>query len=274
MTTRGNRNRELSNSLYEPAVMQDQTALFQHLDLGRVAILLDVDGTLLDIAPTPGGIHVPPSLIQTLTRLRHRTGGALALISGRTIGDLDHIFAPLKLFTIGGHGAELRVSAGSDGQGLRAMPLDDRLRERLINIAKVAPGILIEDKGYAIALHFRLATNLERALHKEVAAICAEFAPVGTIILRGKAVVEIKSGDFNKGATLRELMDNAPFTGRKPAFVGDDITDNDVFAALPEFGGIGFSVGHAIKGTAGTFDSPHDVRVWLGRLSGSREVQA
>ena len=266
--------REPSNLLYEPAFMQNQNAVFQHLDLERVAILLDVDGTLLDIAPTPGGVHVPPSLIQTLTRLRQRTGGALAFVSGRTLEELDDFFAPLKLFAIGGHGAELRDSTGGDGQGLRAMPLDDRLRERLINIVKVAPGVLIEDKGYAIALHFRLATDLERTLQKEVAAICAEFAPVGTIILRGKAVIEIKSADFNKGAALRELMGNAPFIGRQPVFVGDDITDNDVFAALPEFGGIGFSVGHAVMGTAGAFDSPHDVRVWLGRLSGSREVQA
>lgn len=245
---------------------QNQTAPPQRIDLQRAAILLDVDGTLLDIASTPSAIRVPPSLIHSLTRLQKRTRGALALISGRPLAELDRIFAPLKVPAIGGHGAELRPHDNGDSEERQVDSLDGRLRTHLMNIAKVAPGILIEDKGYAIALHYRRSPKLERMLHKEVAAICAKLAPAGVKVLCGKAVVEIKSGRFNKGTALRELMAQSPFRGRQPIFVGDDITDDDVFAVLPEFNGIGFSVGKASQGAVFTFASPREVRAWLDHL--------
>lgn len=262
-----NRNSDLGNVHSQPFYFQDIYASSVGLDLKNIAVLLDVDGTLLDIAPTPESVQIPPSLNRTLLRLRARTNGAVAFVSGRTLAQLDRLFAPLELFAIGGHGAELRVYCRDGRKERRAAPLNNHLRARLANILKVTPSLLMEDKGYAIALHFRLAPNLERMLQKEIAIICAECAPTGTEILHGKTVFEIKSAHFNKGNALRELMSYAPFYGRRPIFIGDDETDNDVFAVLPEFSGIGFSVGHLAKGAIGFFERPRDVRLWLGQLS-------
>lgn len=256
------------------SVAPGQDVLGGQVDFARAAILLDVDGTLLDIAPTPDKIRVPVSLLGVLTELRNRTGGALALISGRPLAELDRIFAPLKLPAIGGHGAELRLQDSGDGEARQADPLDDALREKLINIAKVAPGIVIEDKGYAIALHYRLAPDLERMLHKEVAAICARAAPKDVQMLHGKAVIEVKSAQFNKGTAVRELMTHAPFKGRQPVFVGDDITDEDVFAVLPELNGLGLPVGRSMHEVEAAFASPSDVRAWLARLLNGKGVPA
>lgn len=244
-----------------------RSVLEGHVNLAHSAILLDVDGTLLDIAPTPSSIRVPASLISSLAELRNRMGGAIALISGRSLAALDRIFAPLRLPAIGGHGAELRLHDGGDSEIRQVDPLDDSLRERLFNIGKVTPGILVEDKDYAIALHYRLAPEVERGLHKEVAAICAQSKAQDLHMLHGKSVVEVKSAHFNKGTAVRDLMQHAPFKGRRPIFIGDDVTDEDVFPVLPAFGGIGLPVGRAMDGVASAFASPRNVRDWLARLS-------
>lgn len=231
-----------------------------------MAILLDVDGTILDIAPTPREVWVPPALCQTLSALLRRTGGALALVSGRSIPDLDLLFAPLRLPTIGGHGAEIRFSSYGEIDQRRAKPLADDLRRRVATIRSIGPGILVEDKGYGMAVHFRLAPELGPAVRERVAAICAELPPATLEILPGKAVIEIKSAGFNKGSAVRELMRRPPFADRRPIFVGDDKTDETAFAVLPALGGLGFSVGREVPGVAGYFDAPDDVRTWLQGL--------
>src|SRR6516225_1553682 len=119
-------------------------------DLKKTAVLLDVDGTILDIAPTPWEVSVPQSLRDTLARLCERTDGALALVSGRLVSELDRIFSPLKLPTVGGHGAELRVVAGGATEVARLAKLDDRVRQQFAVIADAASGIIIEDKGYSL----------------------------------------------------------------------------------------------------------------------------
>src|ERR1700756_2862279 len=116
-------------------------------NLREIAVLLDIDGTILDIAPTPGAVIVPASLRQTLTRLSRATGGALALVSGRSLHDIDLLFAPLLLPAIGGHGAEIRLSP-HDAETEQAQALDGDLRARLAELAVGAPGVLVEDKGY------------------------------------------------------------------------------------------------------------------------------
>lgn len=238
------------------------------LGLDRVAILLDVDGTIVDIAPTPREVWVPPTLCQTLSALLKRTGGALALVSGRSVADLDLLFAPLRLPAIGGHGAEIRFSSYGDVDR-RAKPLDDDLRRRFAAIASIGPGILLEDKGYGMAVHFRLAPEMGPAVCDHVAAICAELPPATVEVLPGKAVIEIKPVGFDKGTAVRELMRRPPFAGRRPIFTGDDRTDEAAFAVLPEFDGLGFSVGRTIPGVKGYFDAPSDVRTWLQGLAES-----
>jgi len=238
------------------------------IDFRQFAILLDVDGTLLDIAPTPGDVQVPAPLREILQRLYERTGGATALVSGRQVADLDRIFAPLHLPAIGGHGAELRLRADGGSAKKRASPLDPRVKARVIDIARAGSEILVEDKGYSVALHYRKAPELGRTLPDLVAAVCAEFEPAAIEVLPGKAVIEIKAAGINKGTALQELMSYPPFAGRRPIFIGDDITDEAAFAVLPAYDGLGISVGRLLQGSSMSFDTPSEVRRWLDKISG------
>ncbi len=197
-------------------------------DLRKCAILLDIDGTILDIAPSPQQVRVPPELRHTLARLDELTGGALALVSGRPLADIDLIFSPLQLAAIGGHGAELRAVASAEPR-LSAAPLSAALKRKLASVTEIGPGILAEDKGYSLALHYRLAPEKGEELRAAVAEICAAV-PQGTIeILPGKLVVEIKPAGVNKANAVCDLMRYPPFAGRNPIFIGDDTTDIPVF---------------------------------------------
>jgi trehalose 6-phosphate phosphatase len=238
--------------------------LAQRLD--RCAVLLDIDGTLLDLAPTPREVWVPPGLSTTLNRLIARTSGALALVSGRSLNDIDLIFAPEQFPAVGGHGAEVRLSADSEAVATHAPPMDKELKRRLAAIAKLSPGILLEDKGYSLALHYRLAPHAEQAIYEAVSLIRADLPNAPIEVLPGKCVCEIKPSGFNKASGVVELLSHAPFKGRRPIFIGDDVTDESVFAIMPDFGGLAFSVGRRAKGVADHFDEPRDVREWLARL--------
>src|SRR5258707_4031899 len=244
-----------------PAALSTEPA--PPLGLDDVTILLDVDGSIVDIAPTPREVWVPPELCRTLSVLLRRTGGALALVSGRSIPDLDLLFAPLHLPMIGGHGAEMRSSPYGDVDRRHATPLGDELKRQFAAIKSLGRGIIVEDKGYGLALHFRLAPDLKQAVRDHVASICADLRPGTVEVLPGKAVIEIKPVGFNKGSAVRELMQRSPFSGRRPIFIGDDKTDEAAFAVLPEFAGFGFSVGRMVPGVRGHFDKPDDVRIWL-----------
>jgi trehalose 6-phosphate phosphatase len=239
-------------------------SLLPHLN--DSAILLDIDGTLLDLAPTPREVWVPPGLAKTLNRLLDRTSGALALVSGRSLNDIDLIFAPEQFPGVGGHGAEMRISGDSEAVATHAPPMDKELKRRLAAIAKLSPGILLEDKGYSLALHYRLAPHAEKAIYAAVSLIRADLPNAPIEVLPGKCVCEIKHSGFNKATGVRELMTHEPFKGRRPFFIGDDVTDETVFAIMPELGGLAFSVGRRTQGVAGHFDEPGDVRAWLARL--------
>jgi trehalose 6-phosphate phosphatase len=239
-------------------------ALVPHLD--QCALLLDIDGTLLDLAPTPREVWVPPDLAKTLPRLLARASGALALVSGRSVNDIDLIFAPMQFPAVGGHGAEMRLSPQSGSVASHAPPMDQELKRRLAAIAKLSPGILLEDKGYSLALHYRLAPHAEQAIYEAVALIRAELPDAPMEVLPGKSVCEIKHAGFTKATGVRELMTHAPFKGRRPVFIGDDVTDESVFAIMPDFNGLAFSVGRRAHGVTGHFDEPRDVRAWLAHL--------
>src|SRR5438477_4158866 len=234
--------------------------------LDETAILLDIDGTLLDLMPTPREVWVPPGLAKTLNRLLERTSGALALVSGRSLNDIDLIFAPEQFPAVGGHGAEMRISQDSEAVATHAPPMDRELKRRLAAIAKLSPGILLEDKGYSLALHYRLAPHAEKAIYAAVSLIRADLPNAPIEVMPGKCVCEIKHSGFSKASAVRELMTHEPFMGRRPLFVGDDVTDESVFAIMPDIGGLAFSVGRRAKGVAGHFDDPGDVRAWLAHL--------
>ena len=235
---------------------------FAGLDLSAVALLLDVDGTLIDIGPTPQQVHVPVDLCDFLKRLRDLTAGATALVSGRPIADLDRMFSPLKLSIVGGHGAEMRIGSEVIERGVAPLPPD--MRQRL---AEVRAPVIVEDKGYSVALHYRGALERERALRELARKVCADFPDQALSILSGKAMVEIKRAHVNKGEGVMALMRHPPFHGRMPLFIGDDVTDEAVFAVLPQIGGIGYSVSRRFDGLEGMFDSPADVRIALARLA-------
>jgi trehalose 6-phosphate phosphatase len=236
------------------------------LPLNETALLLDIDGTLLDLAATPREVWVPPGLAETLSRLAMRTSGALALVSGRSLNDIDLIFAPEQFPAVGGHGAEMRISTDSEAVATHAPPMDKELKRRLAAIAKLSPGILLEDKGYSLALHYRLAPHAEKAIYEAVSLIRADLPNAPIEVLPGKCVCEIKHSGFNKASGVLELMTHEPFKGRRPVFIGDDVTDETVFAIMPDLGGLAFSVGRHAPGVAGHFDQPRDVRQWLARL--------
>lgn len=243
------------------------------LALGNCAFLLDVDGTILDIAASPRQVWVPTGLRETLSRLTEATGGALALVSGRSIKDLDLIFSPLQLPAIGVHGAEMRI-AGDGRARPRVAPLKQALKRRLASVgAELGPGILVEDKGYSLALHFRLAPQKGPQLLAAVTGICREDADGGVDILPGKLMVDIKPAGINKGDAVDELMQHAPYTGRQPIFIGDDTTDVPVFNVMPKFDGLAFSVGGIAAAVHRHFDTPESVRSWLAKVAAEGVVE-
>jgi trehalose 6-phosphate phosphatase len=234
--------------------------------LSETAILLDIDGTLLELMPTPREVWVPPDLTKTLNRLLVRTNGALAMVSGRSLNDIDLIFAPEQFPAVGGHGAEMRIDPDSESVASHAPPMDKELKRRLAAIAKLSPGILLEDKGYSLALHYRLAPHAEKAIYAAVSLIRADLPNAPIEVLPGKCVCEIKHSGFTKATGVRELMMHEPFKGRRPLFIGDDVTDETVFGIMPDYDGLAFSVGRRAKGVAGHFDAPSDVREFLAHL--------
>jgi trehalose 6-phosphate phosphatase len=233
-------------------------------DLSSIALLLDVDGTLLDTAPTPKSVVVPDSLRLSLERLAVLTGGAVAFVSGRLISDLDTLFVPLRLPAIGGHGAQIRFAGNGRARERHAEVIGEECRRLVAATAAVDPRIVVENKGSSLAVHYRLAPDFEKMLRTKLAAIVARMD--GLDLIHGKAVIEIKSAHFSKGTAVQELMLNPPFSSRKPIFIGDDTTDESVFAVLPTLRGVGYSVERFMVGASGMFGAPRDVREWLAGL--------
>jgi trehalose 6-phosphate phosphatase len=244
------------------------TDIFAELDVTSIALLLDVDGTMIDFGPTPLEVHVSEGLKDSLARLSRATDGALALVSGRAIRDLDALFAPLKLPAIGGHGAEMRARESDAIHS--AAPLSEAFRNNLASVATPGSGIVVEDKGYSLALHYRKAPQQEERVRAHVAAARAAFPKEATEVLPGKAMLEVKRPNVSKGECVRALMRQTPFAGRMPVFIGDDVTDESAFAVMPELGGKGFSVGRKFDALAGIFDSPETVRRALQLLAAAR----
>jgi len=234
--------------------------------LDQCALLLDIDGTLLDLAPSPHEVRVQPKLAKSLPQLLARTNGALALVSGRSLSDIDRIFSPMLFPAVGGHGAEMRISVENEAVASRAPPMNADLIRRFAAISELHEGILVEDKGYSLALHFRRAPDAEKAIYDAVSAIRADLPNAPIEVLPGKLVCEIKHSGFTKATGVTELMAHEPFKGRRPVFIGDDITDETVFAIMPDMKGLSFSVGRIAKGVDGHFRAPRNVRAWLGRL--------
>jgi trehalose 6-phosphate phosphatase len=227
------------------------------------AFFLDVDGTLLEHADTPDAVRVDGAMRSLLSDLQAGARGALALISGRSVADVDGLFAPLRLAVAGQHGAERRDGAGR----MHSHAFDEapvrRAAARLAAFAAAHPGLLLEDKGRSLALHYRLAPQLEdeaRALVDEVLVELGE----GFELQRGKMVLELRPGGRDKGSAIAEFMAEAPFRGRVPVFVGDDLTDEFGFGVVNGMRGVSVKVGEGPSQARWRIADAAAVRAWLG----------
>lgn len=230
----------------------------------NTALLLDIDGTLLDLARTPDAVKVPEGLVRALESLSRRFSGALAFVSGRSLESIDRLFAPFCPAAIGAHGGEVR---GLDGNIRREPLLPDSARRIFKGLSENIPGLLLEDKGSALALHYRLAPEALPVLLSAMEKQAKLFDAENIQLLHGKAVIEARRKGVDKGAAVATLLKQKPFAGRAVLFGGDDATDEDVFRILPQLGGHGFSVGRRFPGAEHHFESPHAVREWLARTA-------
>jgi trehalose 6-phosphate phosphatase len=210
----------------------------------NAALFLDVDGTLLEIAPHPDLVRVPCRLPILLAALAAARDGALALVSGRPLSELDRLFPSWRGAAAGLHGLERRRADGSlvrgaDAAAARAL---DRLRAPLAALARERPGLLFEDKGGTIALHYRDLPQAESEIRARAEALCRMVAPALRLIA-GKMVVEFQPRTASKAAAVAAFMAEPPFRGRPPVFLGDDTTDEDGFAEVNRRGGVSVRVG-------------------------------
>lgn len=226
------------------------------------ALFLDVDGTLLDIREHPGDVVADHSLIDLLGHSARRVSGALCLITGRALDDVDRIFAPALFPTAGAHGAEIRLP-----DGRRADPPEVRFPDaaftRLNKFADSHAGLLLEKKHGGASLHYRKAPQLAEACLDEVREILSEIGDDFRLIA-GKMVFEIAPGSHDKGKAIATFMEYSPFAGRQPIFLGDDVTDEDGFKVVNASGGISILVGER-EDTEARFRLPdvESVRTWL-----------
>lgn len=226
---------------------------------GPIALFLDFDGTLVDLAATPEGIAVPIRLASDLARLSRRLEGRLALVSGRSIADLERHCGPLAVGCAGSHGAQRRHA---DGSAMSAAP-ESLPAEALAQVARFArsKGIVYEPKPHGAALHSRAVPEQEEAC----ALFMADVAKAhGLVVKRGKRVAELVRPGADKGEAVRAFLDHEPFAGSRPVFVGDDETDEDGFAACAQLGGFGITVGpRESRSAAYRLADPAAVHEWL-----------
>ena len=238
------------------------------LNPGNIGLFLDVDGTLLDIAPRPEAVEVAAGLLDDLAAVELALGGAVALVSGRTIAELDRLFAPLRFAASGVHGAELRRRPGGAVASLTPGRLGDDAWCALRRLLGEFPGSYAENKEVSFAVHYPdPGTDIGRLKHA-LCRLMERVAPPGEPLklIAGRAVFELQLRGFDKGRAIERFMAEKPFSGRKPIFIGDDEIDRAGFDAALALGGLAFSVGVEFPGLSGTFAGPEAVRAWLHGL--------
>jgi trehalose 6-phosphate phosphatase len=220
-------------------------------------LFLDFDGTLVEIAPTPDAVRVDPALPSVLTALHDRLGGALALISGRPLDTLDAFLGPARLPAASEHGVVLRVTAGAAPEEVDVASVPQSWRAQAEALAAAVPGAIYEPKRHGFALHARRAPAAMPRFESALRDLIAEDERF--LLLPAHMAWEVKPRAADKGTALATLMDRAPFRGRTPVFVGDDVTDEAAIAAAEALGGVGLRVDEA-------FGDPAGVRAWLAAL--------
>lgn len=229
------------------------------------ALFLDVDGTLLGFIDDPVAVTVPPHLHATLAALHSALGGALALVSGRCVDDLDRLFGPPLIAAAGLHGLERRRSDGSDDGARPDGASVDALHAQVAALARRMPRLRVEDKGMCMALHYREAPATGAAITAAAERIAAALPDYAT--QPGDQVVEIKPAGMDKGRAVASFLGEAPFAGRTPVYLGDDLTDEHAFATVNAHEGISVRVGGRDPTRARyTLRDPRAVQGWLQRV--------
>lgn len=229
------------------------------------ALFLDLDGTLIDIAPAPDLVCVPADLVPLLDRLASALEGAVAIISGRPIADINRFLEPLRPVAAGVHGAQLRTSV--DGEVLLTVgPLDPVVAAAVSRLGELHPGVAIEAKVHSIAVHFRQAPEVEPQIETALRRIVAD-GPDHFILSHGRCVIEVVPRHVSKGAALEALLALPPFRGRRPIMVGDDVPDESALLAAVRHGGCGLRVGGEHFGGEADFTGPAQVRAWLASIA-------
>ncbi|MBI2317760.1 MAG: trehalose-phosphatase [Betaproteobacteria bacterium] len=237
------------------------------------AYFFDLDGTLIDIAESPQGVHIDRDLRRLIEELYRSAGGAVALISGRSIADIDRLFPGVQLPAAGQHGVERR---DIDGRVFRhAFPSAqlERLRERIAEAAAQHSGLLLEDKGLSLALHYRRRPRLGGFAHRLLRSLQAQLGPQ-FCLQSGKRVVEVKPAGADKGGAIREFMREPIFRGRTPVFVGDDTTDEYGFDMVNRLGGHSVKVGPGRTVARWRLPDVRAVRQWLEQSLGRAHAEA
>jgi trehalose 6-phosphate phosphatase len=226
------------------------------------AYFFDIDGTLVDIADSPGAVRLGHDLRRLIEELHRASGGAVALISGRSLTDIDRLFPGTRLPAAGQHGIERRDAAGVIVQ--HAVPTRhlEWAREKMTVAAAGKPGLLMEDKGLSLALHYRRAPRLAGYAHRLTRSVLRRVG-AQYCIQTGKRVVELKPAGKDKGVAVREFMQEAPFQGRMPVFVGDDATDEYGFAIVNRLRGYSIKVGRGPSAARWRLPDVESVQRWL-----------
>lgn len=226
------------------------------------AFFLDIDGTLLEIAATPKAVHTVRADCRLVAALYDRAGGALALVSGRSLSMIDELFSPMRLPAAGQHGVERRDARGRLHKPSLPADMLASAAEKIRDFAKGHAGLVFEHKGYSMALHYRLAPQLAAAAHAVVRE-AARAVGEGVEVQRGKMVAELKPTGHDKGRAIEAFMRERPFAGRVPVFLGDDLTDEHGFRVVERLGGHAIKVGPGTTAARYRLSNPAAARAWL-----------
>jgi trehalose 6-phosphate phosphatase len=235
------------------------------------ALFLDVDGTLLDIARHPDAVTVSTDLREILRLACKLSDGAVALISGRSLVDLDRLFGPLLYPAAGQHGLERRSATGHVICSIGAMDRINHAAQLLALQARMRQGVVVEHKGLSLALHYRNAPELQDWAGLTMKALLAGLGPAFQLV-EGKMVFELKPGGRDKGTAIADFMSEPPFANRLPVFIGDDVTDEDGFAVVNIAGGHSIKVGDGGSLARWRLADAQSVRQWLGAYTSYLET--
>lgn len=224
------------------------------------ALFLDLDGTLLDIAPRHDQVVVEAGLPETIARIGHALSGALAIVTGRPLSDVDRLFPGLGVAVAAEHGARLRFADGHAREMSATLPWRTEWIARIEAALPRWPGAFLEEKSVGFVVHFRQAPELGPTIEGFMRDLIAPSEGAAEL-LPALMAFEVRARGIGKGEAVAHLMAEAPFAGRQPVFIGDDVTDEEGMAEAVRRGGFGLHVARDFGG------QPEAVRAWLGRMA-------